>query len=137
MAAFVKHNIFVQNLARAGYNLHTDTIKVALTTSDPAAVDVYGSLGGEVANGNGYTTGGATLAGQSAAHAAGVLTFDATDPSWTATGAGFGFRYAFMYDNTSATKAVIGNWDYGSTVTLASGDSVTLVFAGTGILTIT
>lgn len=137
MAAFVKHNSFVQDLARKVFNLHTDTIKFALSTGTPAAVDAYASLATEVASGNGYTTGGATLAGQSATQAAGVLTFTGTNPTWTATASGFSFRYSMAYSDTAASKQVIGHWDYGSTLTLASGDTVTLVIAGTGILTIT
>lgn len=135
MASATKHNAFVQNLARKVYNLHTDTIKVALCTTTPAAVDVYASLSMEMANGNGYTTGGYTLTGQDATQTAGSLKFDANDPTWTASGS-FAFRYAWFYDDTAASKQVIQSYDYGSTLTLASGDSVTLVIAGTGILTI-
>lgn len=136
MAAATKHNAFVQNLARKVYNLHTDTIKVALCTTTPAAIDVYASLSMEVANGNGYTTGGVTLTGQSATQTSGTLTFDATDPAWTGSSSGFTFRYAWFYDNTATNKEVIQSYDYGSSLTINSGDSVTLVIAGTGILTL-
>lgn len=136
MVAAVKHNAFVQNLARAVYNLHTDAIKLALGTADPAAVDVYTSLTGELATASGYTVGGQAISAQSATQTAGVLTFTGTIATLTASGA-ISFRYAFMYDNTAAAKNVILHWDFGSTLTLASGDSVTFTVSGSGILTIT
>lgn len=136
MVAFVKHNVFVQDLARKLHNLHTDTIKVALSTSDPAATDVYTALANEVANGNGYTTGGPALANQSAVQTAGSLKFDADDPSWTGAGAGFTFRYATLYNSTAAAKNVVNHWDFGSAQTVNAGDVLALVFAGGGILTI-
>lgn len=137
MVAAVKHNPFVQSLARKLIDLNADTIKLALCTTTPAAIDVYASLSMEVANGQGYTSGGIALTGQSAVQASGVLTFDATDPTITASGSGFSFRYPWMYSDTSAAKNVILHWDYGSTISLASGDSANFVIAGTGILTIT
>ena len=38
------------------------------------------------------------------------------------------FRYVVMYDNTATTplKPLIGWWDYGSSITLSSGDTFTV-----------
>lgn len=64
MSSFVYSN-FKVNLGKKLEALNSDTLKVALFTSSYSpAVDTdttYAGLTGEVANGNGYTTGGATL----------------------------------------------------------------------------
>lgn len=137
MVAFVKHNSFVQDLARKVFNLHTDTCKFALTNADPAAQDTFGAIT-EITAHNGYSAGGPALTSQSAAQTAGVLTFTGTGPTVTASGGTIGpFRYIFLYDDTAGSKQVVGHWDYGSNLTLQDGDSVALTVSGTGILTIT
>ncbi len=87
----------------------TDTIKVALVTSSSNAIDValvgatYGALTNEVANGNGYTTAGATAATPVIAGggATATITFDTGNVSWTGSGAGFTARAAVIYDSTT------------------------------------
>lgn len=136
MVAFVKHNVFVQNLARAFYNLNTDTCKFALSNSDPSANDTYSAIT-EISAGHGYSAGGSALTSQSANQTSGTLTFTGTGPTITASGGSIGpFRYAYLYDSTAAGGNVIGHWDYGSSITLNDGDSVTLTVSGSGILTI-
>ena len=54
-------------------------------------------------------------------------------------GAVGGFRYFVLIDDTpsSPAKPLIGWWDYGSSVTLADGDSITVDFDPTdGVLQI-
>jgi hypothetical protein len=59
-------------------------------------------------------------------------------PTWTASGAGFGpFRYAVLYNDTAASKGLIGWWDYGSSISLSAGDTFTVDFdPTTGVLTL-
>ena len=58
MAAFQKFQPFVQALANKAHDLSNDTLKVALTNTQPTAVaSVFGEIT-EVAAGNGYTSGG-------------------------------------------------------------------------------
>jgi hypothetical protein len=90
----------------------------------------------EVANGNGYITGGKTCASPTVAYAAKVATFDAADPgTWTGatTNPAFSFRYAVTYDSTSGI--LIGYQDYGSTLTINIGDTFTYTFDAAGIWT--
>jgi hypothetical protein len=123
----------------------SDTIKAALFTSayTPAqdTDELYSGISAnEVANGNGYTTGGNTCTSIDPAYTAGTNTgkFDAADPTvWTASGAGFSFRYVVIYDATS--DVLIGYLDYGSTVTMsgANADTFTLTFDAAGVFTTT
>lgn len=124
--------------------LTTDTIKAALFTAsftwDQDTVDLYSSLTNEVANGNGYTTGGNTCATPTITQdsATNKQTYDADNPAtWTASGAGFSFRYIIIYDST--TSKIIGMLDYGSTVTMSgtNADTFALSFDALGIFTTT
>lgn len=136
MSAFVKHNVFAANIGNGVYNLNSDTIKVALTNADPAATDSYSSLASEVANGNGYTTGGLAFTSTGYTQTSGTATLAATGPTLTALGAVGPFRYAYAYDSTISGKNVIGHWDYGSSITMANGDTVALTPTGSAIFTL-
>lgn len=117
----------------------TDTIKVTLHTSsytpDQDTHDFHDDLTNEVATGNGYTTGGVTLAGKSAAYqsASNTLRLDANDPSWTFTALKT-FRYAVVWKDTtvSATSPLLGYIDFGAD--LAANDVFTITLATDGIL---
>jgi hypothetical protein len=58
---------------------------------------------------------------------------------FTASGAVGPFRYAALYNDTQASpvKPLIAWWDYGSSISLANGDTFTVAFDATnGVLTI-
>jgi len=121
-----------------------DTWKAALFTNsyvpNQDTDDLYSSLTNEVANGNGYTTGGNSLAAPSVTQtdASNKQTWDAGDPAlWVASGAGFTFRYVVVYDVT--TSKLFGYLDYGSSLTLsgANGDTFQVTFDAAGICTST
>jgi hypothetical protein len=112
----------------------TSALKVALFTSTytPALTDtLYSGLSGEVANGNGYTTGGATVTG-GAFSGTTTKVFDATDTSWTFTASKIA-RYAVLYD--ASTSKVIMYLDFGSDQT--SSNLFTIQWNASGILNIT
>lgn len=121
-------------------NLSTDTIKIALFTSTlvPAQstnqyFDVTPYTANQVASGNGYTTGGATLSSVTVATSSLTTTFDAADVSWTVTGAGFTYRYAVVYDDTPASsKPLVCYIDFGADV-VASAGTHTITFDTNGI----
>ena len=92
-----------------------------------------------LANGSGYTTGGAACTTTSSTQTGGVekLIISAASPTWTATGSMGPFRYAVLYDTTpsSPLKPLIGWWDYGSSITLSSSQTFTVTFdAVNGVL---
>jgi hypothetical protein len=142
MAAFNKVYAFVENLAEKVHNLGSDTLKIALSNTAPTTTSTVWSVGNfpAPAAANGYTAGGNTAAMSASAQSGGVYKLTLSDPTtWTATAGGIGpFQYAILYNDTSAGKEVIGWWDYGSAVTLASGETFTVdLDASNGVLTIT
>lgn len=147
MASYNKFYCFVEDVAEKKHNLGSDTLKVFLTNTAPNASThtaydgVTGTTGpAEITAGNGYTAGGNSAAISSSAQTTGTYKLVLADPAtWTATGAGFGpFRYAVLYNDTSAGKELIAWWDYASNVTLAAGETFKVDFDPTsGVLTIT
>lgn len=104
-----------------------DTIKVALLTSsaspDRDTWEFYSDLTNEVANGNGYTTGGATLGSKSATVDTGTheARFLAGNSQWTS--ATFSFQFAVVYKDTGsgATSPLLGFVDFGGSQSVSSG----------------
>jgi hypothetical protein len=141
MAAYNKHNVFTKNLIGGVHNFDTHTFMVMLTNTAPTAANsIYSDLtAGEVANGNGYTTGG-TASAITTSTSGGVAKATAADVVFTASGAVGPFRYADFYNITpsSPLKPLISWFDYGSSISLATGETFTVDFDGTnGVLTVT
>lgn len=140
MAAFNKFDAFVEALAEKVHNLGTDTLKVYLTNDTPSGSgDAVKADLAEISAGNGYTAGGNTATQTSSSQTAGLYKLVLADPtSWTASGGNIGpFRYAVLYNSTTASGNLIGWWDYGTSITLAAGDTFTVDFdPTTGVLTL-
>ena len=121
----------------------TDTIKAALCTSSftPAqdTQDFYDDLTNEVANGNGYTTGGETLGTKSVNYDAStnVMSLRAATTSWTS--ATFTCRYAVVYKDTGSggTSPLLGYVDFGGNEQVSSGTFSIAWDATDGVLKIT
>ncbi len=139
MAAFNKFNSFVEALAEKKHDLSADTLKVLLTNTAPVATNAVKADLTEISAGNGYTAGGATAAVTSSAQTSGTYKLVLGDPAtWTASGGTIGpLRYAVLYNDTATNDELIGWWDYGSSITLADGESFAVDFdATTGVLTL-
>ena len=139
MASFVKFYSFVENVAEKKFDLGADTLKIALTNSAPSQSNTQLSDITQIANGNGYTTGGTAVTITSSAQTTGVYKLVLADVVFTAAGGSVGpFRYAVLYDDTSTNDLLIGYYDYGSSLTLADTETFTVDFDPTsGALTIT
>jgi hypothetical protein len=151
MATANKFNIFAQDVGRAVHNLNSDSLKDALTNTSPNAADTVvdtttstltvkaTSNAAEIAAGNGYTKGGTAVGSNAYSQSAGTGSLTGNNVVFTASGGTIGpFRYVFLYNNTAgttATRAPILWWDYGSAVTLNDGETFTVDHSG-GILTI-
>ena len=143
MAAFNKFNQFVADVASGVHQLQTGTaqvFKVMLTNTAPTAANAVKADITELGAGNGYTAGGVSVGTITGSQTSGTFKFvGGTDPVVTASGAVGPFRYVVLYNDTptSPAKPLIGWWDYGSAVTLASGETFTVDLDQTnGILTL-
>ena len=128
MASFNKFQIFVQDVGQKVHNLNSDTLKIMLSNTAPAATDTVNGNETEISAGNGYVAGGATVASNAYTESSGTATLVGNAVSWTASGGSIGpFRYAILYNNAagadSTHRPLIGWWDYGSSLTLNNGDS--------------
>lgn len=137
MATYAKFNAFVESVAEKVFNLGSDVLKVMLTNTAPVAANSVKTDITEIAAGNGYTAGGTAATISSSAQTSGTYKLVLADVVFTATGDIGPFRYAVLYDDTATNKDLIGNWDYGSSITIHNGDSFTVDFDGTnGVLQI-
>jgi hypothetical protein len=122
MAAIQIQNQFRSDMMTAFF---TGTFKVALSNTAITATDNYANIT-EIANGNGYTTGGVTVV-PTVSGTAPTCQVSFADVTVTASGGAMAtWRYGLIY-RVSDGKA-IGRFDAGSAQTLASGDSRTLDF---------
>lgn len=138
MATFVKFNQFIADIGLGVHNLNTGVLKIALTNTAPtASTNATLSQITQISNGNGYTTGGATVASTAYSQTSGTGALTGTDVVFTASGSMGPLRYAVLYNDTPTSPAdpLIGYWDYGSSVTLATGETFTVDFS-TNILTL-
>ena len=124
----------------AGGNLNlnnSDTVKLMLTNTVPVVTNnLYSDISGnELASGLGYTTGGASVTATSSVNTSGseLMSGTVANPTWTATGNMGPFRYVVLYDST--TGQLLAWWDYGSSITLTSGQTFTFS-AASGLMTI-
>lgn len=138
MATPTKFNSFVEALAEKQHDLGADTLKVMLTNTAPVATNTQKSNLTEIGAGNGYTAGGAAVTVTSSAQSSGLYKLVGNDVTFTAAGGSIGpFRYAVLYNDSHASDLLICFWDYGSSVTLNSGESFTVDLDQTnGILTL-
>lgn len=140
MATYTKFNQFVEDVAEGVYDLGADTLKVMLTLTAPVATNSVKADLTEISAGNGYTAGGTTTAQSSSAQSSGTYKLVIADVVFTASGGAIAdFRYAVLYSDTPTSPAdpLIGFWDYGSTVSLADGETFTVDFdASAGVLQI-
>jgi hypothetical protein len=133
VASFVKYEQFVADLCSGVHQFQTGTshvLRVALTNAAPnAATHAVRADITELSTANGYTSGGISVGTITGAETSGTFKCTGgTDPVWTASGAGFTARYAVLFNDTPTSPAdpLIGYWDYGSSFTLAAGETFTV-----------
>jgi hypothetical protein len=130
MAAFTKFYSFTQKLAEANFNLSTDSLKVALTNTQPVA-----STATQLSNITeiSYTyCSTRAITRTSATSTNGVYKLINADLTLTATGGAVGpFQWIVIYDDTHASDLLIGYYSLASALTLNSGESYKIDFDDT------
>lgn len=142
MVSMSKFNAFVADIHNKVHNLGSDTLKLALTNTAPTSSNTLYHTdidANELANGNGYTTGGATVGITSSTQSSGTYKLIASAAVvWTASGSMGPFRYIVLYNSTASNGPLIGWYDYGSSLTLTALETFTVTFDGTnGIINCT
>ena len=135
MAVFNKFDCFVENVAEKVHNLGSDQLTLALTNTAPVAGNTVLANITEITYTNLSTR---NLTTSASSQTSGLYKLVVADTTLTSTGGSTGpFRYVVVYNSTAAGGPLIGWYDYGSAVTLNSGESLTVDFDGTnGLLTI-
>ena len=118
--------LFKKDVLLGDHSLDTNAIYIALYTSSAtlnATTDGY-ITANEVANGNGYTTGGNALASKAVTENSTSGIFDAADPEWTS--ATFTARGALIYNKTlgdasSNSRGAIAILDFGGDFSVSGG----------------
>jgi hypothetical protein len=132
MATYNKFHSFGKNVHEGKHNLSTAVLRVAFTNTAPSPTNQTIADIAQIATGGGYNTGGFTLPVVSSTQTSGTYKLVVQDVTFTATGTCGPFRYVVVYDSSSAGELLIGWYDYGDSLTLASGESLFLDFSDPG-----
>lgn len=126
------------SLLNGTFDIDSDTWRMALFTSSSnigASTTTYAGVTNEVANANGYTTGGIaitlTLSGTT------TVTVDiATDPVWTASGGSITARFAAIYEVGGNVLCYCLLDDAPADVTATAGNTLTVAANASGVFTL-
>lgn len=120
------------------FDIDSDSFKVALfqsTSNIGAGSTTYAGLTNEVANANGYTTGGVavtlTLTGTTSV----AVTFS-SNPVWTASGGSITGRFAVLYEVGGNVLAYCLLDSTPADVTATTGNTLTVAAAVGGVFTL-
>ena len=131
-----KNYFFTVDIGTGLMNLTSDTLKLAFTNTAPTtATHVYADIVSPLALTNMATS--PALTGTGYTQSTGTATLAASTWTGTSQTGDFGpFQYIVVYDDSAASKNLIGWYNYGSALTLhgANGDQLTITF-GSGVLT--
>jgi hypothetical protein len=128
-ASYVKYTAAIEPLFEQ-INSGTDAWKVALASAVNIADTTFTAGTTDLTTAGGYTAGGNTTTITSAAQTSGTYKLVLASPTaWTATGAGFTFRYAILWNSTNSIP--VAYWDYGSSQAVAAGETVTVTLDAT------
>lgn len=141
--ASVVYNRFKQGILAGDYDLDNAAVevKVALVTSsytpDIDTHEDYADITNEVANGNGYTTGGVVLANKAVTKDTtddeGV--FDADNAAWTDSTITARGAVVYVDTGTDSTSILIAYFDFGEDKVSSSG-TFTIAWNAEGIINV-
>lgn len=138
MATFTFLHEFKRTLGDGTIDLDSHTFKAVLSNVAPvvASDDELADIT-QIANGNGYLTGGVTLASVTwleTGAGLGVWRWNAADFTWTAAGGSMAtFRYIIIYDDSATGDPLVGYYDYGTGIVITDGNAFTVDIGANGI----
>jgi hypothetical protein len=135
MAVFNKFNSFVEAVAEGTHNLGSNQLTLALSNVAPTASNSVLADITQITYTNLSTR---NLTTSASSQTAGLYKLVVSDITLTSTGGSTGpFRYVVVYNSTAAGGPLIGWYDYGTSLTLNSGESLAVDFDQTnGLLTL-
>lgn len=140
-----KFNVLFLDMAQAVHDLTAttgDQVSLYMSNTAPVATNTLKGTPAEIADGGGYTAGMAALdlSNWTSSESSGTYSFDADDPGTviTASAAVADFRYVLLYNKDTVAKAdpLMGWWDYGSTVSMTTGETFSMTFGDAYIIRI-
>lgn len=138
MATFNKFQAFVEHLSEGVHDLGTDQLVVALTNSAPLATN---SVLADITEISYTNLSSRNITTTTSSQTSGTYKLVLTDLVLTSTSGPTGpFRYVVIYNDTPTSPAdpLIGYYDYGSSLTLADGETLTIDFDPTnGVIQLT
>jgi hypothetical protein len=121
------------NILNGTFDIDSDSYKCALFTSASnigAASTTYAGVTSEVANANGYTTGGIAVTLVLAGTTSVTVSFS-TNPVWTASGGSITARFAVLYEVAGNVLAYCLLDSTPADVTATTGNTLTIDSDGT------
>lgn len=124
-------------ILNGAFDWDSDVFKIALfqsTSNIGSSSTTYAGLTNEVANANGYTTGGASttisLSGTT------TVTVDASDVSWTASGGSIVARFGVLYEVSGNVACYFLLDSTPADVTTTNGNTLTIQINASGVFTL-
>ena len=129
MATYNKFQAWAETMVE-GANLGSDQFVIALSNTAPVATN---SVLADITQISYTNLSSRNVSTTSSSQARGTYTLVLADLVMTASGAVGPFRYVVLYDDTVAGDPLVGWWDYGSSITMANGETFTVDFTGAAI----
>lgn len=126
MATYNKFNAWAENMVESA-NLATDQFVVALTNTAPTASN---SVLADITQITYTNLSSRNITTTSSSQTSGTYSLVLADLTLTASGSVGPFRYVVIYDDTPTSPAdpLVCWYDYGSSITMASGETFTIDF---------
>lgn len=135
MASFSKFQPFVAALANGTHNLGSNQLTVALTNSTPSAAN---SVLADITQISYTNCSSRNITTTSSTQSGGTYKLILVDLTLTASGTVGPFQYVVIYNSTASGGPLIGYYDYGSSITMNSGDTFAIDFSATnGLIQLT
>jgi hypothetical protein len=125
-STFHKFNCFVADVGLKRHDLNADMLKVFLTNEQPLATDTVKGDMVEITAEHGYPAGGTDIQ-NTWGQVAGLATLTGVDVVFTASGGSFGaLQWAVIYNDSGATKYLVGWYEYPAPITVGDGEGLTV-----------